>query len=83
MGVYSGIAQDNVTINSGTATLQSLTVTGPAKLASYTVANKPAAASYTGTLIYVSNGAAGDPVVAFSDGTDWLRVDTLAAVSAT
>jgi hypothetical protein len=28
MGVYSGIAQDNVTINSGTATLQTLTVTG-------------------------------------------------------
>jgi hypothetical protein len=28
MGVYSGIAQDNVTINSGRATLQSLTVTG-------------------------------------------------------
>lgn len=28
MGVYSGIAQDNVTINSGKATLQTLTVTG-------------------------------------------------------
>jgi hypothetical protein len=28
MGVYKGIAQDNVTINSGTATLQALTVTG-------------------------------------------------------
>jgi len=28
MGVYTGIAQDNVTINSGTATLQTLTVTG-------------------------------------------------------
>ncbi len=28
MGVYKGIAQDNVTINSGTATLQTLTVTG-------------------------------------------------------
>lgn len=27
MGVYRGIAQDNVTINSGTAVLQSLTVT--------------------------------------------------------
>lgn len=27
MGVYSGIAQDNVTINSGKAVLQSLTVT--------------------------------------------------------
>jgi hypothetical protein len=28
MGVYTGIAQDNVTINSGRATLQTLTVTG-------------------------------------------------------
>ena len=28
MGVYRGIAQDNVTINSGNATLQTLTVTG-------------------------------------------------------
>lgn len=28
MGVYRGIAQDNVTINSGKATLQTLTVTG-------------------------------------------------------
>jgi len=29
MGVYTGISQDNVTINSGRATLQSLTVSGP------------------------------------------------------
>ena len=28
MGVYSGISQDNVRINSGNATLQTLTVTG-------------------------------------------------------
>lgn len=28
MGVYKGIAQDNVTINSGVATLQTLTVSG-------------------------------------------------------
>jgi hypothetical protein len=33
MGVYTGIAQDNVTITSGTATLQSLTVTGSAVIA--------------------------------------------------
>jgi hypothetical protein len=82
MGVYSGIAQDNVTINSGTATLQSLALTGPLELAAYTVAELPAAADNTGTLVYVSNGAAGSPVVAFSDGTNWLRVDTKAAVAA-
>jgi hypothetical protein len=33
MGVYTGIAQDNVTINSGRATLQSLTVTGSVTIA--------------------------------------------------
>jgi hypothetical protein len=33
MGVYTGISQDNVTINSGQATLQSLTVTGSAAIA--------------------------------------------------
>ena len=36
----------------------------------------------TGTLIYVVDGAAGSPVVAFGDGSNWLRVDTRAAVTA-
>lgn len=53
----------------------------PVGLPTYTVANAPAAADYTGHMIYVSNGAAGSPVVAFSNGTNWLRVDTLAAIS--
>ncbi len=48
-------------------------------LPTYTVASLPAVE--TGTLIYVSNGAAGSPVVAFGDGSNWLRVDTRAAVS--
>ena len=48
----------------------------------FTVATVPAAADNTGGVIYVSNGAAGSPVLAFSDGTNWLRVDTLAAISA-
>jgi hypothetical protein len=48
----------------------------------YTVATLPSAATAgAGTIAYVSNGAAGSPVLAFSDGTNWLRVDTLAAVS--
>lgn len=58
-------------------------VTGAIKLPTYTVANAPTAVGATGTLIYVSNGAAGAPVVAFSNNTNWLRVDTLAAISAT
>lgn len=48
-------------------------------LPSYTVATLPTVE--TGTLIYVSDGAAGSPVVAFGDGSNWLRVDTRAAVS--
>jgi len=57
-------------------------VSGRVTLPSSTVAGVPAAAGNTGALIYVSNGAAGDAVVAFSDGTNWLRVDTLVAISA-
>lgn len=59
-----------------------VTAQGPVNLARFTVATVPAAASFTGGLIYVSNGAAGSPVVAFSNGTNWLRVDTLAAIAA-
>ena len=48
-------------------------------LPTYTVSTLPTVE--TGTLIYVSDGAAGSPVVAFGDGSNWLRVDTRAAVS--
>jgi hypothetical protein len=48
----------------------------------FTVATVPSAAANTGGMIYVSNGAAGNPVIAFSDGTDWLRVDTRGAIAA-
>ena len=48
-------------------------------LPTFTVASLPTVE--TGTLIYVSNGAAGSPVVAFGDGSNWLRCDTRAAVS--
>lgn len=47
-------------------------VTGSSVLPEYTVAGAPAASSVTaGTIIYVSNGAAGSPGVAVSDGTNW------------
>lgn len=49
---------------------------------SYTVATVPAAAGATGGLIYVSNGAQGNPILAFSDGSSWLRVDTRGAIAA-
>jgi hypothetical protein len=57
-------------------------VVGSIKLPTYTVANAPSAAGLTGTLIYVSNGAGGSPIIAFSDGTNWKRSDTGATISA-
>ena len=58
-------------------------VVGVIKLTTYTVASAPSAStSGAGTMIYVSDGAAGSPIVAFSDGTDWLRSDTRAAIAA-
>lgn len=58
-------------------------VVGAIKVPTYTVAGAPSAATAgAGTVIYVSNGAAGSPILAFSDGTDWLRSDTGAAISA-
>lgn len=47
----------------------------------FTFATVPSAADNPRMLIYVSNGAAGLPIVAFSDGTNWLRVDTRTAIS--
>ena len=56
-------------------------VIGAIKVPTYTVATAPSAADIAGTLVYVSDGAAGSPILAFSDGTDWLRSDTGAAIS--
>ena len=45
---------------------------GDIKVPTYTVANAPSASDAgAGTLVYVSNGAAGAAILAFSDGTDW------------
>jgi hypothetical protein len=56
---------------------------GDIKVPPYTVANAPSAASAgAGTLVYVSNGAAGAAILAFSNGTDWKRSDTGATISA-
>lgn len=72
---FSGpVASDNGFIGS---------VIGAIQVPTYTVANAPSAASLAGTVVYISNGAAGAPVLAFSNGTNWLRVDTLATISAT
>ena len=52
----------------------------PLKLVSYTVAGVPAAADWEGGLIYVSNEVNG-ATVAFSDGTNWRRVQDRAIIS--
>ena len=50
---------------------------GDIKLPTFTVASAPSAAtSGAGTLIFLSNGAAGSPILAFSDGTNFKRSDT-------
>jgi hypothetical protein len=47
-------------------------VIGAVQLPAYTVASAPAATGLTGTTIYVSNGLAGAPCVAVSNGTSWI-----------
>jgi hypothetical protein len=57
-------------------------VVGAIQLPSFDFDDVPSAIDAgAGTLIFVSDGAEGNPVVAFSDGTDWLRVDTRVAIS--
>lgn len=38
----------------------------------FTVATAPSALGQTGVIIYVSNGRAGAPTVAVSNGTNWI-----------
>jgi hypothetical protein len=57
-------------------------VTGAIKVPTYTVATAPSASTAgAGTLVYVSDGAAGSAILAFSDGTNWKRSDTGATIS--
>jgi hypothetical protein len=49
----------------------------------YTVATAPSAAQATaGAMIYVSDGSAGSPCFAMSNGTSWLRLTSGAAIAA-
>jgi hypothetical protein len=57
-------------------------ITKALALQPYTVATLPPAAGNVGRLISVSNGAAGQPCLAYSNGTAWLRVLLGAAVAA-
>mgnify|MGYP003635127548 CR=1 FL=1 len=56
---------------------------GAVQLPTYTVASAPSAsAAGAGTLVYVSNGLAGAPTVAVSDGTDWISAAGTAIAAA-
>lgn len=48
-----------------------------------TVAGLPPASANAGKIRYVANGASGQPCLAYSNGTNWLRITLGAAVSAT
>ena len=48
-----------------------------------TVARLPAAAHHPSAVVYCSNGNAGSPCLAVSNGAQWLRVALGAAVAAT
>ncbi len=50
-------------------------------LPAYTLPAAPPPAGYRGRLVSFTNGAAGQPCVAFSDGAAWRRVDLGAAIS--
>ena len=50
---------------------------GDIKVPSYTVLTAPSASDAgAGTIVYVSDGAAGSAILAFSDGSNWKRSDT-------
>ena len=56
---------------------------GDIKVPTYTVASAPSASDAgAGTIIYVSNGAPGSAIIAFSDGTNWKRSDTGGTIAA-
>lgn len=59
------------------------TFSGPVNLGTYTVATAPTANVVTGSITFFSNGANGSPVIAFYNGSSWLRSDTRGAISAT
>lgn len=58
-------------------------VEGAVKLPTYTVATAPSAVTAgAGTIIYVSNGNAGAPTVAVSNGTNWIAASGIAIAAA-
>jgi hypothetical protein len=65
----------------GSKSLQAI-VDDIVQLDSFTVATAPAAAAHARKVIYVTDGAAGSPCLAVSNGTSWMRVLIGAAIAA-
>lgn len=57
-------------------------VTGAVTLPTYAVAGLPAADESDGMVVHCSDGAGGSPCLAYSNGTNWLRIAFGAAVAA-
>ena len=74
-------AQHDGLTDGGETSLHSHPVGTAVEFPDYTYATVPDATLYTSHMIYVSDGAAGSPTMAFSDGTNWLRTDTNTAIS--
>lgn len=74
--LYAILAEISNSVNFLYVTLSDIGVKAP----SYTVATVPDAASYEGYVIYVSDETGG-ATLAFSDGTDWRRVQDRAIIA--
>ncbi len=51
------------------------------ELSTYAILDLPPASDHPDGIVKTSDGAAGSPILAFSDGTNWKRSDTGATVS--
>lgn len=56
-------------------------VTGAITVPSYAVAELPDASDSTGMIVHCSDGATGNPCLAYSNGTNWLQVALGSAVA--
>lgn len=53
----------------------------PVALPTYNLAGLPSASTYNRCIVHCSNGWGGNPGILFSNGTNWLRLDTGATAS--
>lgn len=82
MGVESNTGKIKIGDGSNLwSSLNYMTQLSPLLLPTHTASTVPTASSHTGSIIYVSDETGG-ATLAFSNGTDWLRVQDLTIISA-